>query len=244
MALKFVVNTLDEVPEANRALYKQVDGKFQLDVDGAVDKSKLDEFRNNNNELKAQIDKYKDVDPVKYKDLMKIQQKLQEKELLEKGEVDQLVELRVKNMREELEGQLTTTKTQLGTANASLAVLMIDNQVKGAAIKAGVQPSAMEDVTLRARQVFQIENGQAVPKGPDGKVIYDAKGEKPITMEDWMVGLKKSAPHLFIGSFGGGAGGGNNPGNGTDMSKMTFQQKIAMGIQQGLTKGPNQPPGA
>lgn len=233
MGLKFIVENIETVPEAQRTLYKQVDGKYQLDVDGAVDKSKLDEFRNNNVELQKQIDKYKDVDPVKYRELMGIQQKIQEKELLEKGEVDKLVDLRVKNMREDLETQLNQHKTAAEQANGQLSILLVDNVVQGAALKVGIHPTAIDDVKARARQVFKIENGQPVPKGPDGKVIYDKSGEKPITVDYWMQDLKKTAPHLFIGSHGGGAGGGTGHG-GQDFSKMTPLQKVTQGLNAGL----------
>jgi hypothetical protein len=234
MGLKFIVDNIDTVPEAQRGLYKQLpDGKHQLDVDGAVDKTKLDEFRNNNVLLQQQIEKYKDVDPVKYRELMSIQQKITEKQLLERGEVDELVNLRVRTMREELETQVNSHKTAAEQANQQLAVLMVDNVVQGAALKVGIQATAIDDVKARARAVFKIENGQPVPKGPDGKVIYDAKGEKPITIDYWMQDLKKTAPHLFVGSVGGVDGGGTGHG-GQDVSKMSPAQKIAFGLANGM----------
>lgn len=62
MALKFTVNTLDEVPENARSLYSQRDGKFVLSVEGDVPgyvpaaqlaeaNGKLAEFRENNIKL-------------------------------------------------------------------------------------------------------------------------------------------------------------------------------------------------
>jgi hypothetical protein len=233
MALKFIIDNLETVAEAQRDLYKRLEnGKYQLDVDGAVDKTRLDEFRSNNVALQQQIDKYKDVDPTKYKELMAIQQKVQEKELLEKGEVETLVNLRVKTMREELEAQLNESTSKLNVANSTLTTLMIDNVVKTAALKAGIHPTAIDDVTARARMVFQIENGNPVPKGADGKLIYDKTGEKPISVDYWLQDLKKAAPHLFVGSFGGGASGGGGSGP-VDISKMTPAQKISYGLANG-----------
>jgi hypothetical protein len=101
MGLKHTITKLEDVPENVRTLYVAQGDKFVLDVDGVVPKEKLDEFRNNNIALQQQIDKYKDLDPVKYRELMAIQQKITEKELLDKGEVEKLVELRVTTMRDD-----------------------------------------------------------------------------------------------------------------------------------------------
>lgn len=232
MALKYLIEKLEDVAEGLRGEYKRrEDGKYVLDVDGAVDKSKLDEFRNNNIELQKQIDKFKNIDPTKHAELLELQRKLQEKELLEKGDVDKLVALRVENMKTDYEGRLNDLTTKYTTANGQLSTLMIDNVLKTEAIKVGVLPTAVDDVVLRARTVYVIENGVPTPKGQDGKVIYGKDGQNPLAVGDWLKDLKKTAPHLFAGSQGSGAGGGNNHG-GPDTSKMTAVDKIAAGLTQ------------
>ena len=55
MALKFKHQSKDEIPEAQRALYVERDGAFLLDVEGAADKAKLDEFRANNIALSNEL---------------------------------------------------------------------------------------------------------------------------------------------------------------------------------------------
>lgn len=235
MALKFLIDTLEGLAPEVQALYKQLEsGKFQLDVDGAVDKSRLDEFRNNNVELQKQIDKYKDVDPAKYKELMVIQTKITEKELLEKGEVEELVKLRTRAVREDLETKLTATNTELETYRAQLSNLQVSDVVKTAAIKVGIYATAVDDVINRANGVFKIEKGLPVPKNPDGTIIYDKTGEKAVTVEGWLHDLKKSAPHLFVGSQGSGAGGGSGTGQ-KDMSTMTALEKVVLGLANGGT---------
>ena len=57
MVLKFVLDSLEDLEDNVKALYsKHTDGKFYLDVEGAVSKSKVDEFRDNNVSLKQQIE--------------------------------------------------------------------------------------------------------------------------------------------------------------------------------------------
>lgn len=58
MPLKYRVKSLDEVPEALRDQYvAQSDGHFHLEVEGVVDKARVDEFRTNNVNLKRDLDK-------------------------------------------------------------------------------------------------------------------------------------------------------------------------------------------
>jgi len=55
MAIKFKAKTKDEIPTELQSLYVEGDGGFVLDVGGAVDKAKLDEFRTNNITLAKQL---------------------------------------------------------------------------------------------------------------------------------------------------------------------------------------------
>ena len=59
MALKLKYKTKDEVPAELQTVYVERDGEFALDVDGVVDKAKLDEFRSSNIALKKELDEQK-----------------------------------------------------------------------------------------------------------------------------------------------------------------------------------------
>ena len=67
MALKAVLSSIDEVPEALRSEYTEKDGKFHLQLDGTLPgfvpeadhnaiKAKVSEFRDNNIAVKKQLD--------------------------------------------------------------------------------------------------------------------------------------------------------------------------------------------
>ena len=111
MALKFVLDSLEGVDDAVKGLYsKHTDDKFYLDVEGAVAKSKVDEFRDNNVSLKQQIedltDKYGKIDLDKYNALM-------DKEALDDGKkrvtmdkVDEIVLERTSAMKTEHQNQI------------------------------------------------------------------------------------------------------------------------------------------
>lgn len=229
MKLKFKLDTLEGLDATIAALYEQAaDGAYYLSVDGAVDKAKLDEFRNNNVKLLKDLEKFKDVDPAKYQELLALAKKQQEKQLIDAGEIDKVVEQRVGEMKSTYENQLKTLTEQNSVAQRQLESLLIDNAVRDAAVKSGVQPTAVDDVLLRAKATFKIKDGNAVPVDAQGNVVYGKDGTSPMSVVDWTTGLKKQAPHLFQGSQGGGAQG-SGKGN-VDTSKLTPAQKIAQGL--------------
>lgn len=230
MPLKYSVDSLDSVEEGFRTLYqKSDDGKYVLNVDGAAPKTKLDEFRATNIELLRKLEGYKDVDLSKYKSLLETEQKIREKQLIEAGKVDEVVTERIRTLRTELENQVNEKDQALNIANKQLEVLLIDNAVKSAAIASGVLPTAVDDVILRAKTMFSIKDGNPVALDVKGEIVYDIDGEKPLSIDSWLKSLKKSAPHLFAGSQGGGAGGagGHLPRGSQNLSAT---QKIAMGL--------------
>lgn len=232
MPLKYLIDKIEDVKEEFRELYVPSNGKFVLSVEGAVGKDKLEEFRTNNIALQQQIDKFKNIDPAKHQELLELQRRLQEDELIEKGEVEKLVGLRVGVMKAELEGQINEATTKLTAANQQLGVLLVDNVVKDAAIQNGVHPQAVDDVLLRARGVYSVLDGKPIAKDAEGKTVYGADGTTPMSPAEWVGGLKKSAPHLFQGFTGGGAGGGNGLPGTKDISQMSPTEKIALGLRQ------------
>jgi hypothetical protein len=88
-------------------------------------------------------------------------------------------------------------------------------------------------VLLRAKSAFTIKDGKAVSLDAEGKVVYGTDGTTPLSVEEWTKSLQTAAPHLFLGSTGGGAGngGGGAGGNNRPGSKLTANQKIASGIK-------------
>lgn len=231
MAIKSVLESLDGVAESIAALYtKGADGKYYLEVEGLVPKSKLDEFRDTNVKLMKDMEKFKDIDPVKYRELAETARKIQEKEWIEKGEIDKVVEQRVALMREDFTQKEVTYKTSNEAMSRQLESLLIDNQVRDAATKLGVRASAVDDVLLRAKAVYRVKDGVATPVDSKGQVIYGKDGTNPMAVTDWVGSLKQTAEHLFQGSTGGGAGGSNTGGTGG--ANLTSVQKIAAGLAQ------------
>lgn len=235
MALKFLIDKLEDVSESLRDSYvKRDDGKYQLDVDGAVSKSKLDEFRNTNTQTKKDLDalkdKFKGIDPEKYNELVELERQSKEKKMLDDNDIEGLVEERTARMKAEYEDKINNLNESLESTNANLSKLIIDNQVTEAAVKAGIADTALVDIVSRARGQYQVIDGVAVAKNGEN-IIYGKDGETPLPISEWVDGVKTSAPHLFKPSEGSGALGGSDKTS-KDTSNMSSTQKIAAGLEK------------
>lgn len=232
MPLKAAVDNLDAVDKAHHSLYeKGQDNRFYLSVEGMVPSERLVEFRNNNVELKKSLEKFEGVDVEKYKLLSKREKEIMEGKLIEQGKVEEVVAERVKGLKTEYDAKLTDAGKTITTMTSKLSSVLIDSAVKSAAVSLGVLPSAVDDVVLRAKTVFQVRNGEVVAVNDRGDVMYGTDPTKPLTIDEWAKQLKTKAGHLFEGMKGSGAPGSGNRGpGGQDPSKMTPTQKIAAGL--------------
>lgn len=228
MGLKGVLETLDGVDESIAKLYsKGADGKFTLEVEGFVPKARVDEFREKNIALMRDMEKFKDVDPEQYRKLAEEHRKIQEKEWIEAGDLDKVVAQRVATMQTDFATRENSLKQSNETMSRQLESLLVDNEVRAAAIKLGVRPSAVDDVLLRAKTIYKVKDGVATPISPKGEVIYGKDGTSPMPVSDWVDSLKQSAEHLFQPSQGGGSQGGTGGAGNANMSSV---DKIAAGL--------------
>lgn len=229
MSLKTILPSkadVDALPEPLRQLYTEKDGKFVLDTDEDVSglRSALEKERgaakaldSEIKNLKKQVDKYNGVDPDKARDALQKLSQLEEKQLIDAGKLDEVVEQRVAAMRSDYEGKigafdrsLKEKEQQTTELNEKLSTLLIDNAITEAAIAAGVRKTAIPDVILRGRQIYRLEGGHPVPKKGDD-IIYGKNPREPMPINEWVGNLTKDAEHLFEPSSGGGAqnkGGG------------------------------------
>lgn len=233
--LKFRIPKLEDVEEDKRSLYqKGDDGAYYLIVEGAVAKDKLDEFRNNNVDLMKKLEAFKGLDPSKVHEMLENERKIAEKKLIDSGDIEGLVNQRVSTMKSEYESKLGELTKKLETGNRQLETLLIDNSVREFASKVGVVPSAVDDVLLRAKTVFRVEDGSPVAKDSNGQTIYGKDGTSSLGIGEWLGGLKDQAPHLFGQSKGSGA---DNQGRPTpNGQKMSAAQKIAAGMSSGTSE--------
>ena len=219
MALKFKFKTKEEIPAEHLSLYAEREGGWVLDVDGAVDKSKLDEFRTTNVTLLKERDelkkRFEGIDPEEVRKLAEEKRRLEEAQQLKAGEVDKVVDARVKALKGDFDKQLSTITTERDALNARLVAIQIDQGVTTTASKRGLRATAIPDITARARGVFRLVNGVPTAFEADGQTVRVGKdGVSPMTLEEWVDAQVSEAPHLFESNAGGGAAGNGSGGVG------------------------------
>jgi hypothetical protein len=230
MAPKFKYQAKDEIPAELLTLYAERDGAWILDVDGAVEKTKLDEFRNNNIALLKQLDeqkkRFEGIDPAEVQRLVEEKRKLEEAQQLKTGEVEKVLENRLKSAKAEWDKQLSAVTSERDTLHARLSAIQIDQGVITTATKRGLRPTAMPDITSRARSVFRLVNGVPTAFEADGKTVRAGKdGITPLTLEEWVDGQVSEAPHLFESNAGGGAAGNASGGGARGSAKNPFRKE-------------------
>ncbi len=242
--LKALVAKIEDVDEKHRDLYTKTDAGYVLDVDDGDYKTKIGEFRGNNIELKQQleklqgdVDKFKGIDPKKYKDALAELTSFKEKNLIEAGKIDEVVHQRTEQMRSDLNGQITAltaraekaeglTKQFKGQLDSSLIETQITSAISGVG---AVRKGAIADVIGRARALWVVnEQGQLVAmKGSEA--VYGKSGDKPLTPTEWAQSLMQEAPFLFEPAQGGGAGGSKREGGSGDTKTIAAGDKKAFG---------------
>ena len=200
---------------------------YYLQANGMSPKSKVDEFRNSNIDLKkANETQTATIDELNGKLKIASEGSSEEK-------VNQLVETalgkRTKAMKDDFDTNIGTMTKRAETAEGSLSSLLVNDAVSREAIAAGVQDTALTDVLTRANKVFKVVGGKATPYDGD-EIIYGTDGTTPLTVKDWLAGQAVSAPHLFKPSEGGGANNEHKGGGATNQTR-TSTQKIAAGLK-------------
>src|SRR5690242_4424639 len=177
MALKFKCKSKEEVPAELQSLYVERDGAFVLDVEGAVDRARVEEVRASNIALTSQL--------------------AEQKKRFEAIESEQ-----VKSIAAERD-----------SLNAKLTAIQVDQGVPTVATKKGLRPTAIPDITARARTVFKLAQGVPVPYEADGQTVRVGRdGITPMSLDEWVDQQVADAPHLFESNSGGGAAGNGSGG--------------------------------
>ena len=212
MALKFKYGKREEIPAEQAALYIERDGAFYADVEGAMEKAKGDELRNHNIELRKKVEdfttRFDGIDPDEVRRLAAEKRQLEEEKQLKAGELDKVVESRIKGLKADWDKQVTTLTGERDSLTSRLTAIQIDQGVLTTATKRGLRPTAIPDITARARSVFKLVNGAPRAFESDGQAVrYGRDGVTPMTLEEWVDAQVSDAPHLFESNAGGGAAG-------------------------------------
>jgi hypothetical protein len=131
---------------------------------------------------------------------------LEETQQLKVGEVEKVLENRLKTAKADWDKQFAAISGERDALNVRLTAIQIDQGITTVATKKGLRPTAIPDITARARSVFRLVNGAPTAFEGDGKTVRVGKdGITPMTLEEWVDTQVSDAPHLFESNAGGGA---------------------------------------
>lgn len=242
MAIKTQYDTLDEIPEQYRDLFKEVDGKYVLtEVIGMKSQADIDRLqeslRKERSDHKAVKDKYaflSDIEPDKLQEMI---DRFPELEAAAGGNsaeaVQKQVDAKLAAIKAPLERQIAKLQNELGETQTAVnqykereTERKIVDAVTTAARKLKVQDCAIEDAILTGRSHLMVdEDGNVVTR--DGAPISAG-----LNAEVWLTEMQSKRAHWWGDSTGGGAGGskGGNAGANNPWSKenwnMTQQGQV------------------
>lgn len=217
------------------ALKAALGGEVQKYLDSEVTglKSKNQELIGSNKTIKTELDKLKgqfdglDIDAVR--GLLTKAGQDEETKLLTEGKVDEVFNRRTERLRGDFDKQLKAVTGRAEKAEAFAAKFqgkVLGDAVRGAALKAGALPEATDDIILRAKGVFTLnEEGEAVAVDEHGEIVRSKDGKTPLTPLEWAESLRESAPHLWPRASGTQAPGGGSGQAAFKRSEMTAAQK-------------------
>ena len=226
MALKLKFKDVNEIPAGDERHYVERGGEWVLDAESDGSKAKLEEFRANNIALTNQLKRFDGVDPEAVRQLAEEKRKLEEAQQVKAGEVEKVIETRLKSARGEWDKQFNAVVGERDTLNARLTSIQIDQAVVTEATKRGLRATAIPDVAARARTAFTLVSGVPQAYDADGQTPRAGKdGVTPMTLAEWVDALVSDAPHLFEANAGSGAAGSGSGGAGNKSVKNPFRKE-------------------
>ena len=224
MALKNKYANAGEVPAELKSFYVERDGGWILDSE------RNEELRQTNitvmKERDALLKRFEGIDPDAVRQLADEKRKLEEAAQLKAGEVDKVLEARLRAARTEWEKVHAPVVAERDALTGRLTAIQIDQAVVTEATKRGLRPTAIPDIASRARLNFKLVNGVPQALEADGQTARVGKdGITPMTLAEWVEALVSDAPHLFEANAGGGAAGSGPGGAGNRSAKNPFRKE-------------------
>ena len=233
--LKFKLNQedFDKLNDVEKTFYAQSGDGYQLQVEGATDKTKLDEFRASNVDLMKKQKELEGVDLAKYRAMEETERKVRDKELIDRGEFDTLIQERTQALQQDWEGKYTNATSQLEEYKSKYETTVSKHEIEGAAFKAfgahNIRPEANEAIMAQIRNTFSLDNGQVVAKSGDS-ILSGVNGN--LTIDEF---VSQQPDFMRIANDPGR--GDRNKTEGVMSQGNSSRDKITSGLSKMMSKG-------
>jgi hypothetical protein len=222
MAMKAVLDSLDTVSDELKGHYKEVDGKFVLQVEGGEDTGALKRAKEHEKE-RARTAEGKQRDAEATRDALQEEIDNIRKGSVPKTDVDAL-ELSMKNR---YEAKLTEKDTAAATLTKQLNTLLVTNKAHELAAKIVASPDYIDVIMPHITRALALDtvDGVAVTR------VLDAEGRPTAdTLDDLEKRLLQNKAFATIlrgsqASGSGASGGGGGGGASKKLSEMSEKER-------------------
>lgn len=242
-ALAMSVDALDAIPEAQRGLYKEANGKFVLDVDGYEDptnlKSALQKERERANTLDKQAKAWAAMGktPEEIQALVEAQRKADEDKAMKGGEFEKLKQ----QIIDQHKGELAKKDERIGSLTKSLERRLIDADATAAIAGAkGIPALLLPHVRASVKVVEDNGDFKVQVVDSQGNPRVNGKGEF-LSIADLVDEMRQS--DVFgrafepSGTAGGGAQGGGSGGGAKVIKQAAFDALPAKQRAEKMSQG-------
>lgn len=227
MKFKYEISKVDfeKLDEVKQSLYKSSGDGYQLNVEGVVSKSKLDEFRDSNIELTNKLKIFDKVDITKWDGMVKHEQLIADKKLIDAGDIDKLIAQKVDVITSDFQSKMDVANKKIEDLTISNTSVISRYEIQGATSKAfsahKIRPEAQDAITSQINSKFSIKNGSAVAMDGD-KIEAGSNGN--LTISEF---VGSQPDFMKIPSSGGDGSGGGGGGHSTEKTSL---EKIQSGL--------------
>jgi len=235
MTLKAVLESLGDLPEGLAEHYAEgSDGRYYLDAEGVDDlpavrglKAKRDELLGTVRELKDEAEKYRDIDPEKYRALMEEAEEARHRELAGEGDLDAIkgeYESKLAQIKERADRETQKAREEAEAERRAARQYFKQREITRAVTEKGGAPELLEGVLDRQVKVERNDAGEftLTVVGADGSPrIKDSRGttyDLSDVVEELVEHPVYGRAFTASGATGGGAdqtggsgGGGKRP---------------------------------
>lgn len=234
MALEFVVDAIEAVPESARKFYAEKDGKFHLDETLAENirglKSALEAEKSAAKErakaLKEMEAKYSGIDPDEARKWKTMIETNEEARLLSENKFEEAFQRRTEKLRLAEEAKRKELEDRVKAAEAkakAFEMRVLENEIRSAGMAAGLNPQGMRDSMLLAKTIFTLDsNGRAVQLDPDGNVVLGRDGKTPFSPQEFYEVHRTESPNWYIAN----STGSPHPGKAGQAGGKTMKRSV------------------
>ena len=151
-------------------------------------------------------------DPKAALEALKFVRENEQARLIQEGKFDEVIEKKVSAVKQEakaivdeLTGKLDITSKEAESFRLKYRTKIVDDNLRQAAIEAGMRPEAIEDALLLGRMEFSVADDNETVEARDSKGNLRKNSDGiVVTPKVWMEELKARKPYLWPGSEGAG----------------------------------------